>query len=108
MFLGHELIIASPKSFAVCFLFKYGISHQQESLTISCPCLISASGNKGMLERLGADPNGEMIGRGFDADLGTQGEVSCTPSSVGLLVLEFAQLQRLQSTSIQLHSFAIT
>lgn len=114
MFLGHELIIASPKSFAVCFLFKYSISHQQESLTISCPCLISASGNKGMLKRLGADPSGEMIGRGgLMLTWGHKGE-SPAPhplwtswswslrSCIVLLLLDdlFASLLRISSQSI--------
>lgn len=60
-----------------------------------------------MLERLGADPDGE-IGRGGQMLAGGHGGVSSVPSSVDLLVLEFAQLQRLQTTSIQLHTFAIT
>ena len=34
-FLGHELFIASPKPFPVCFLFKYCISHQKVFQAIS-------------------------------------------------------------------------
>lgn len=110
MFLGHELIIVSPKSFAVCFLFKYCISHQQESnKLLSLPDLSHLEqGDSG--ETRDRSQWGDRT-RGLDTGWGgaaAQGRVSCAPSSVALLVLEFAQLQRLHSISSQLHSFAIT
>lgn len=75
MFLGRELIIASPKSFAVCFLCKFCISHQKESPAISCPCLVSATGNGDAGQTRGRSPWGDRKRR-LEADQGTP-SVSC-------------------------------
>lgn len=91
VFLGQELIIAAPKSFAVCFLFKYCISHQKESPAISCPCLVSATGDRDAGQTRGRSQWGDKKRR-LEAGWGTQG-VSLGPVLCGLQlsVLEFAQ-----------------
>lgn len=105
MFLGRELIIASPKSFAVCFLCKFCISHQKESPAISCPCLVSATGNGDAGQTRGRSPWGDRKRR-LEADRGTP-SVSCPIlRGLQLFVLEFAQPLETRRLQGPIHSAA--
>lgn len=88
--LGHELIIASPKSFAVCFLFKYCISHQRESPAIPFPCLVSATGNGDAGQTRGRSQWGDRKRR-LEAGWGNTVSFVTILCGLQLLVLEFAQ-----------------